>query len=160
LTGIGFGTNLGGKDFEEIITNNRTNNFMEQIKRRFTIGAYVSKSENFVKIFQRSKKLRTLLINAVNDILHDVDGYIMPGAAEIAPKMADVLANKGIDSKVDDMLLFANFAGLPSISIPVCKIDDMPWGINVTCKQFEDQKTLNIALTLENIFNYDGGSHE
>jgi Asp-tRNA(Asn)/Glu-tRNA(Gln) amidotransferase A subunit family amidase len=35
----------------------------------------------------------------------------------------------------------------------------MPWGINITCKQFEDQKTLNIALTLEELFNY-GGQYE
>jgi aspartyl-tRNA(Asn)/glutamyl-tRNA(Gln) amidotransferase subunit A len=57
------------------------------------------------------------------------------------------------------MLLFANFAGLPSITIPVCNVEKMPWGINLTCKQFEDQKALDIALTLEELFDY-GGQYE
>jgi hypothetical protein len=30
----------------------------------------------------------------------------------------------------------------------------MPWGVNVNCKQFDDQHALNIALTLEELFRY------
>jgi Asp-tRNA(Asn)/Glu-tRNA(Gln) amidotransferase A subunit family amidase len=45
---------------------------------------------------------------------------------------------------------------MPSITIPVKKINKMPWGINITCKQFFDQQIFNIALTMENLICYDG----
>jgi Asp-tRNA(Asn)/Glu-tRNA(Gln) amidotransferase A subunit family amidase len=33
----------------------------------------------------------------------------------------------------------------------------MPFGLNFTCDVFQDQKTLNVALTMEELF---GGEHE
>jgi hypothetical protein len=34
-----------------------------ELKRRLTIGAYVTQSKNFEKIFLKAKKIRTLIIN-------------------------------------------------------------------------------------------------
>jgi aspartyl-tRNA(Asn)/glutamyl-tRNA(Gln) amidotransferase subunit A len=109
-----------------MIYANRTNGFNTQLKRRLTIGAYVSKAENFIPVFQHSKKIRTLIINTINDVLKDNDAYLLPGASDIAPKIDEIHDIKSKSSRIDDMLLFANFAGLPSISIPVCNIDKMP----------------------------------
>jgi aspartyl-tRNA(Asn)/glutamyl-tRNA(Gln) amidotransferase subunit A len=53
--------------------------------------------------------------------------------------------------------MIANFAGTPSITIPYTKVDGLPFGINITTKQFEDQKMFNIALTLEESL---GGQNE
>jgi aspartyl-tRNA(Asn)/glutamyl-tRNA(Gln) amidotransferase subunit A len=127
LTGIHFGLNLSdSKNYEEMIYKNRTAGLQIQFKRRLTIGAYVLKAENFNPIFQHSKKIRTLIINTINDVLKDVDAYLLPGASDIAPKINETHYKKSITDKVDDLLLFANFAGLPSISIPVCNIEKMP----------------------------------
>jgi aspartyl-tRNA(Asn)/glutamyl-tRNA(Gln) amidotransferase subunit A len=109
-----------------MIYKNRSAGFNTQFKRRLTIGSYVLKAENFVPVFQHSKKIRTLIINTINNVLRDNDAYLLPGAADIAPKINEVHDKKNTVSKVDDMLLFANFAGLPSISIPVCNIEKMP----------------------------------
>jgi aspartyl-tRNA(Asn)/glutamyl-tRNA(Gln) amidotransferase subunit A len=63
LTGIQFGLNLGGKDYEDIILHARTSGLGEQVKRRFTIGAYVTESQNFEKMFLRSQRIRRYLVN-------------------------------------------------------------------------------------------------
>jgi Asp-tRNA(Asn)/Glu-tRNA(Gln) amidotransferase A subunit family amidase len=33
--------------------------------------------------------------------------------------------------------------------LPYSKINGLPWGINLNCKQFADQTLLNIAHTIE-----------
>ncbi|MCQ3914957.1 MAG: hypothetical protein MJ201_04310 [Mycoplasmoidaceae bacterium] len=50
-----------------------------------------------------------------------------------------------------------NFSGTPSISIPFTKIDNLPWGLTISCDIYQDMKLLNIAYTLEDMI---GGNHE
>ncbi|MDR2823047.1 MAG: Asp-tRNA(Asn)/Glu-tRNA(Gln) amidotransferase GatCAB subunit A [Mycoplasmataceae bacterium] len=149
MTGIHFGLNNGGKDYEDVLLKSRTSGFGRQLKRRFTIGAYITKTENFEPIYQRSKKIRTYFNNITNDILKQCDALLLPGASSIAPTIESLSKGTYRTTLADDLLLLANFGGMPSITIPFTKIQNMPFGINVTCKQFEDQKTLNIAYTLE-----------
>jgi aspartyl-tRNA(Asn)/glutamyl-tRNA(Gln) amidotransferase subunit A len=152
MTGIHFGLNSGGKDYEDILIKSRTSGFGLQLKRRFTIGAYITKAENFEPIYQRSKKIRTYLNNVTNDILNQCDALLLPGASSIAPKIDELLKKTYRSTYADDLLLLANFGGLPSITIPFATVQKMPFGVNITCKQYEDQKTLNVAYTLESLF--------
>jgi aspartyl-tRNA(Asn)/glutamyl-tRNA(Gln) amidotransferase subunit A len=46
-----------------MITLSRTQKLGDQVKRRFVIGAYVTKKENYVKYFIRAQKIRQLLVN-------------------------------------------------------------------------------------------------
>ena len=52
---------------------------------------------------------------------------------------------------VHDLLVLANFAGSPSITIPMGFINKMPIGININTAVLKDQEALNIAACLENI---------
>jgi aspartyl-tRNA(Asn)/glutamyl-tRNA(Gln) amidotransferase subunit A len=63
LTGIPFGANFGGDNFDNIITLSRSKSLGEQVKRRFTIGAYITKKENYEKLFIHSQKIRHFLVN-------------------------------------------------------------------------------------------------
>ncbi|MDR0674874.1 MAG: aspartyl/glutamyl-tRNA amidotransferase subunit A [Mycoplasmataceae bacterium] len=160
LTGIHFGVNFGGKDYSEIITNARSSALGEQVKRRFTIGAYITKKENYEKYFIKAQKIRRLLVDQWNLCLNQVDVILTAGASSVTPTIADVLTNKFKTTAADDFLCIANFAGTPSISIPYCKIDNFPWGINLNCKQFADQSLFNIAYTIETQFEQKKEQHE
>ena len=51
----------------------------------------------------------------------------------------------------DNHLIIANFAGLPSLTLPIGFIKDMPFGGNITGNIFEEQTVLNASLALEEI---------
>lgn len=121
------------------------------------IGACTIADPKFNQVFQQAKKVRTLLVNLSNNLLDNVDCLLLPSASSIAPKINDVLSGKYSGTNADAALVLANFAGLPSITVPVGKYNNMPWGINVTCKQNHDQDALNAALTIENLI---GGNNE
>lgn len=85
----------------------------------------------------------------------------MPSTASVAQSF-DLLENDITwkSNQIDQLLTYSNFAGTPSISIPYTFINEMPWGINITCDTFEDQKMLNIALTLESLIDEMEGNDE
>ena len=152
LDGIKFGTKCDGKDYEEIVVNTRTNNISEYIKRRLIIGSYSLLSENQEEVFLRAQKCRHLIVDAVNDILKDNDAIILPASPTIAP-----LIEKKNNGVVDDSLIaenylaLANFAGIPSITIPLGLKDNLPFGVNITSSAFKEQKVFDIALAIEEI---------
>ncbi len=157
FTGIPFGSDLGANGYKNILLKNRNQFFNNQVKRRLIIGACTIADPKFNQVFQQAKKVRTLLVNLSNNLLDNVDCLLLPSASSIAPKINDVLSGKYSGTNADAALVLANFAGLPSITVPVGKYNNMPWGINVTCKQNHDQDALNAALTIENLI---GGNNE
>lgn len=150
LDGIKFGPYHNGNTFEEVVSQARTKGFSELIKRRFIIGNFALMKENQNDLFLRAQKNRRVIVNAVNDVLKDYDFIYCPAAPSIAPKVGDVsdrLSNEYLIA--DNHLVIANFAGLPSITLPIGEKDGMPFGANITGRTFEDKQVLQMAYELE-----------
>ena len=47
--------------------------------------------------------------------------------------------------------MIANFAGLPSLTTPLGKIDGLPFGANVTGRSFDEQTVFNVSLAIQEI---------
>ncbi len=155
LDGIKFGPRFDGKDYEEVMTKARTEGFCEMIKRRFVIGSYSLFKENQAEVFLRAQKVRRLIVNAVNSILTNCDAIYLPAAPTTAPlfqgEKGDKLSNKYLIS--DNHLALGNFAGLPSIVLPLGFDKGLPFGVNLTCKKFAEAEVLSLAKGIENITN-------
>ena len=151
LDGLKFGPRSDGDSYEEIIRNTRTNGFSNRIKKRFIIGSYSLSKETREQLFVRAQKSRRLIVNAVNTLLSKNDVLMMPSAPTIAPRFSEV--NNGFKDYLisDKYLALANFAGIPSITIPLGFEDGMPFGVNITGKAFNEQMVFNSSLAVENI---------
>jgi aspartyl-tRNA(Asn)/glutamyl-tRNA(Gln) amidotransferase subunit A len=156
LQGILLGKTYSDNNYTQLINESRTNGIGEQVKKRFSIGNYISNKDNFELLFTKAQKVRTLLNNETNKILSSCDGLLLPSHNFTEIKIQDILNNSIKKHNGVDALQLGNFAGLPSITIPTNSKSE-PFGINIMCKQFDDQKMFNIALTIEEIL---GGEHE
>ena len=150
LDGVKFGPRPEGKTYQEVMMNARTEGFSNLIKRRFVIGSYVLYKENQKTLFLRAKKVRRKIVERLNELLADADGFISLAAPSIAPKFFEA-TDKLSDAYVinDNYLAIANFSGGPSITLPIGLKDKMPFGVNVTAKTFDDLKLLRIAKVIE-----------
>ena len=150
LDGIKFGPYYNGSTFEEVVTQARTNGFSELIKRRFIIGNFALMKENQNDLFLRAQKNRRVIVDTINKVFENYDFIYCPAAPSIAPQVgeaSDRLSNEYLIA--DNHLVIANFAGLPSITLPIGIKDGMPFGANITGRAFEEKKVLQMAYELE-----------
>ena len=155
LTGISFGPRGEGKDYIEMMKDYRTKNFSPLIKRRFVIGSYVLQAENKDKYFHNAQKVRRLIVDKWNEIFEHYDGIILPvetGPATYLDSSKNTITKEMRILK--DHLSIGNLGGFPSITIPSGFINNMPVGLNITGKCYDDANILNIAYALENSMPY------
>ena len=159
LDGIKFGPRYEADTYTDVMIKARTKGFCELIRRRFIIGSFALMRENQSDLFLRAQKARRLIVNRTNEILSDYDFIYVPAAPSIAPKFSDSsdrLSNNYLIA--DNILVLGNFAGLPSLTLPIGKEDNMPFGANVMGRAFEEAKVFNIGKAIENIVGLENMS--
>ncbi len=159
LDGIKFGPRYEADTYTDVMIKARTKGFCELIRRRFIIGSFALMRENQNDLFLRAQKARRLIVNRTNDILSNYDFIYVPAAPSIAPKFSDSsdrLSNNYLIA--DNILVLGNFAGLPSLTLPIGKEDNMPFGANVMGRAFEEAKVFNIGKAIENIVGLENMS--
>lgn len=152
LDGIKFGDRKEGDSYEDVMKNTRTAGFSEMIKRRFIIGSYVLFAENREELFIKAQKARRLIVNAYNKILDEYDLVLSPAAPSVAPYINstnDKLSNNYLIA--DNHLAIQNFGGFPSLTLPIALENDLPLGINISSKIFEEAKLLGICEEIESL---------
>lgn len=152
LDGIKFGDRKDGETYEEVMKNTRTAGFSDMIKRRFIIGSYVLFAENREELFIKAQKARRLIVDAYNKILDQYDVVLSPAAPSVAPyinESNDKLSNNYLIA--DNHLAIQNFGGFPSITIPLGLENNLPLGINLSSKIFEESKLFGISNDIEDI---------
>lgn len=152
MDGIKFGPLSNGTTFEEVMSDARTKGFGELIKRRFVIGSFALMKENQHDLFLRAQKNRRRIVEAINNILKENDFIYLPAAPSIAPKFneaSDRLSDEYLIA--DNHLCLGNFAGLPSITLPIGFKDGMPFGANLMGRAFEEKELFQVSYELEQI---------
>ena len=152
LDGIKFGPLSNGTTYEEVMSEARTKGFGELIKRRFVIGSFALMKENKHDLFVRAQKNRRRIVEAVDKILKENDFIYLPAAPSIAPKInesSDRLSDEYLIA--DNHLVLGNFAGLPSITLPIGFKEGMPFGANLMGRAFDEVGLFQVAYELEQI---------
>ena len=154
LSGLLFGDTKDGESVDEIMMNTRTSGFNSYVKKRFVIGSYALKADNQEKIFRKAQKIRRLIVNEIMSKLKDADALIAPACSDVAPLIdgetnIDQLSNTYLIA--DNYMAIANFAGLPSITLPLGYSSNLPFGVNITCNLFKEDVMFNISQAIEDI---------
>ena len=156
FTGVTFGSNYD-KDivgYKNLIFNNRTQGFGDEIKFRFIYGHWLSKFKNFNECLEKVHKAIRLYTQFINGILDKYDTYLIPCSSSLVPSITEFKDFKSTSNCADDLYLLGNFTHSPSITIPTGYVGNMPSCINLNCKHGDDQKLLNVALTIEEVVNF------
>ena len=154
LDGIKYGPRLDGKTYEEVMINSRTKGFSPAIKRRFVIGSFCLLKENQEELLFKAQRMRHYLVDCVNKILETNDVIYLPAAPSVAYEFthkADQLSDEYLIA--DNHMALGNFAGLPSITVPLGFENGLPFGVNFMGKAFAESEVFQFAAALERITN-------
>ncbi len=135
---------------DEMYENTRGQGFGKEVKRRILIGTYVLSAGYYDAYYLKAQRVRKLIANDFNEAFKECDLIVTP----TAPSAAFPL-NQEQDDPIkmylnDVFTVPASLAGLPGISIPFGKDkNDLPLGVQILGKHFDEQQVLNGALLLE-----------
>ena len=129
----------------------RTTNINEaKIKRRFIIGSFALMRENKDELFIRAQRNRRAIVNALNELYKEYDFLYSIAAPSIAPKInesSDRLSDEYLIA--DNHLVLGNFAGLPSLTLPIGIKNGMPFGANVMGRAFDEVGVFQLSYEIE-----------
>lgn len=155
LDGMRFGLQPDGENTTEVMTKSRTEGFSSMIRKRFVIGSYSLFEENQDKLLRKAQKVRRLIHNEFMKVYDEYDIIIAP-ASDVAPLFDEKVDNELDDRYLisDNYLVFANFLGLPSMSVPLAKIEGLPVGVNITAKKLREVDMFNTGLVIEKLVKF------
>jgi aspartyl-tRNA(Asn)/glutamyl-tRNA(Gln) amidotransferase subunit A len=137
-------------NIEELFKKTRALGFGQEVKRRIMLGTFALSAGYYDQYYLKAQKVRRIIADEFSRAFNDVDALIWPttpsGAFELGTHSKDPA-----DMYAEDVFTVPiNLAGLPAISIPICRSDDgLPLGLQVIGPRLSDDVVLQIADVLE-----------
>jgi len=152
--GIRYGNRVEGKNLSETYLKTKTEGFGEEVQKRIMLGSFVLSSGYYDAYYIKAQKVRHLIKDDFEEIFKDADLILSPVAPTTAPKFGTF--ETSLEMYLSDIYTISvNLAGLPAISLPVAKDkDNMPIGLQLIGKAFDEQTLFNGAMSLEKSVNY------
>lgn len=153
--GVRYGLRVEGKDIYDTYKKTRAAGFGEEVQRRMIIGTAVLSSESYEVYFMQAARVRRMIADSFNRAFEQCDLIVCPaGAGTAMPLDSDMTP---LEYYALDLFTVAmNLAGVPAVSVPAGMApNNLPLGIQVVGKMFDDVRVLQLAKHIEQFANID-----
>ena len=153
--GIRYGLKEDSNTLEDLYKKTRSKGFGREVKRRIMVGSYILSGENAKIYYNKALQLRDDLKKSFDKVFNDYDLIIGPSSSRVAYDL-----NNNMDDPLkcfmDDILVMhANMGGFPSLSLPVGLIDNLPIGMQIMAKHFNEATIYKLASFIEKEFKVE-----
>jgi len=152
LDGIRYGyrpERRGGMDVADLMSASRGQGFGMEVKRRIMLGTFVLSSGNFDAFFGRALRSRRLLAEDVQRALTECDCLVSPTAPTVAFRFDEEPDDPLAMYLQDIYTTLANLAGVPAISVPCGFSDEMPVGLQIMGRMFDEATLIRVGRAVE-----------
>lgn len=115
------------------------------------LGTYTLSSGYYEAYYLQAQKVRTKIIGDFAKAFESVDVIAAPTAPTPAFKLGDKTKDPLSMYLADIFTIAVNLAGLPALSMPCGKIGNLPVGLQLIGKQFDDDKILALGEFFEKL---------
>ena len=151
--GVRYGSRLAGKNLEEIFIHTRSKLFGKEVKRRIMLGTYVLSSGYYDAYYNQALKVRQMIRNNLVNYFSNIDVLILPTTPSPAFNKGEK-TNNPLDMYLSDIFTIPiSLAGLPAMSIPMGKINDLPIGAQLCANYFQENNIFMLSELIENQFS-------
>ncbi|AYM02815.1 Asp-tRNA(Asn)/Glu-tRNA(Gln) amidotransferase subunit GatA [Levilactobacillus yiduensis] len=126
------------KNLEDVYVKSRSEGFGEEVKRRIMLGTFSLSAGFYDAYFLKAAKVRTVIINDFKAVLKDHDFIMGPVAPTPAFGIGDEIKDP-ITMYMNDVLTIpVNLAGLPGLSLPAGFSNNLPVGMQLIGRPFDE----------------------
>jgi aspartyl-tRNA(Asn)/glutamyl-tRNA(Gln) amidotransferase subunit A len=147
--GIRYGFRAEADNLEDLYLQTRAQGFGDEVKRRIMLGTYSLSAGTYDAYYKKAQQVRTLIKQDFDKVFEEYDVIVGPTAPTTAFKIGENLEDPMTVYANDILTVPINLAGVPAISIP-CGFDaDMPVGLQIIGKYFEEGTIYRVADAFE-----------
>jgi len=147
--GIKYGLSEKSDALLDVYRLSRAKGFGDEVRRRIMLGTYALSAGYFDAYYLKALKARSLIKQELDGVFNKFDAIVGPTSPTTAFKIGEK-TKKPVDMYLSDIYTaIANIAGLPAISVPSGSVDNLPIGLQIMGRPFEEETVLRIAYALE-----------
>jgi len=148
--GVRYGVRADNPDnLLDLYLKSRSEGFGDEVKRRIMLGTYALSSGYYDAYYLKAQKVRTLIKQDFDNVFEKFDVIVGP----TAPTTAFAIGSQSDDPLTmylnDILTIPVSLAGVPAISIPCGFVDEMPVGLQIIGKPFDEQTVLRVSHAFE-----------
>lgn len=102
-------------NLDELYTNSRTEAFGEFIKSVILYGSETLSTDNYMKVYDKSLRVRRIICEIFQDLFEDVDALLLPAVSKLAYTEEDICADKYMAFTENVYTAPASITGLPAV---------------------------------------------
>ena len=137
-------SNLGR--FDGIRYGNGRDSFGDEAKRRIMLGTYVLSAGYYDAYYLKAMKVRSKIIQEVDEVFNDVDALIAPVAPTSPFKIGEKTSDPLKMYLTDIYAATANLCGIPSLALPSGFTDNnMPLGFQIMGPRFSEETLFELG---------------
>ncbi|MBP7120467.1 MAG: Asp-tRNA(Asn)/Glu-tRNA(Gln) amidotransferase subunit GatA [Methanolinea sp.] len=136
------------KTWHESFQERRREGFGEEVRRRIMLGTFALSSGYYGKYYAKAQAARNNVRADFARLFREVDALAGPTMPTVAFRFGE--KSDPLSMYLSDILTVpANLAGVPAISVPCGKVENLPVGLQITGCWMEDERVIDIAYAFE-----------
>ncbi len=139
-------------NFDEYFSKIRSESFGEEAKRRILMGTYSRMAGFRDAYYLKALRIRTKIIEEFRTAFGKYDALLSPSMPILPPKFSEIAKLTPVQNYGMDILTIApNMSGMPTLSVPIGKIDNLPVGAQFICNQFNEGALIALGSAIEGL---------
>ena len=139
------------KSINDVYLESRGRGFGPEVRRRIMLGTYVLSAGYYDAYYVRAQKVRTLIKQDFDKAFETVDAIVAPISPTLPFKIGENMDDPLQMYLSDIFTISINLAGVPSLALPCGKIGDLPVGLQIIGKHFDEAKIFEIGKQMQNV---------
>ncbi len=147
----GYRAEEGYSDTLGMYEKTRSTGFGKEVKRRIMLGTYVLSAGYYDAYYLKAQKVRTLIKQDFEKAFEAVDCIITPVSPCLPFKIGEKIEEPLQMYLVDVYTVSLNLTGLPAMSLPCGQADQLPVGVQIIGKPFDEMTVIKVAHAYQTI---------
>jgi aspartyl-tRNA(Asn)/glutamyl-tRNA(Gln) amidotransferase subunit A len=152
--GVRYGYRARAKDINEMYAKTRDEGFGPEVKRRILLGTFALSTGYYEAYYLKAMKVRALIKRDFEEAFKRVDVIACPTSPSTAFKFGERTQDPIKMYLADIFTVSVNLAGLPAISVPIGRVNNLPVGGQLIGRPFDEATLLRLSYLWEEHYKH------
>jgi aspartyl/glutamyl-tRNA(Asn/Gln) amidotransferase subunit A (EC 6.3.5.-) len=152
--GVRYGFRAKAKDINEMYAKTRDEGFGPEVKRRILLGTFALSTGYYEAYYLKAMKVRALIKRDFEEAFKRVDVIACPTSPSTAFRFGERTQDPIKMYLADIFTVSVNLAGLPAISVPIGRVNNLPVGGQLIGRAFDEATLLKLSYLWEEHYKH------